>query len=56
MKMKIKTIDQYFDEENEDFDRRVNDFIKDKQVVQITTNNVIGNDNIYTHVLTILYK
>ena len=32
--MKIKTIDQYLDEDNEDFDSRVNDFIKDKQAIQ----------------------
>ena len=54
--MKIKTFDRHFDEENEDFDIRVNDFIKDKQVVQITTNDVINNDNYYFHMLTILYK
>lgn len=53
--MKIKTIDQHIDEKNEDFDTRVNDFIKDKQVVQITTNDVISNDNFYFHTLTILY-
>lgn len=54
--MKIKTIDQHIDEENEDFDSRVNDFIKDKQVVQITTNDVISDDNYYFHTLTVLYK
>ena len=54
--MKIKTIEQYFDEDNEDFDKRVNDFIKDKQVVQITTNDVVNTDNFYTHTLTVLYK
>ncbi|WP_397321106.1 hypothetical protein [Pediococcus acidilactici] len=59
--MKIKTIDQHIDEKNEDFDIRVNDFIKDKQVVQITTNDVISNDvistdNFYLHTLTILYE
>ena len=54
--MKIKTIEQYFDEDNEDFDVRVNDFIKDKQVVQIATNNTVNTDNFYTYTLTILYK
>ena len=54
--MKIKTIDQHYNEENKDFDSRVNDFIKDKQVVQITTNDVISTDNYYLHTLTVLYK
>lgn len=54
--MKIKTINQHINEENEDFDSRVNDFIKDKQVVQITTNDVISDDNYYFHTLTVLYK
>lgn len=54
--MKIKTIDQNIDEKNEDFDSRVNDFIKDKQVVQIKTNNTIDTNNYYFHTLTILYK
>ena len=54
--MKIKTFDQFIDEDNKDFDSRVNDFIKDKQVVQITTNDVVNTDNFYTHTLTVLYK
>ena len=54
--MKIKTIDQYPNEKNEDFDDRVNDFIKDKQVIQITTNDTIGTENDYFHTLTVLYK
>ncbi|WP_270217246.1 DUF2758 domain-containing protein [Pediococcus pentosaceus] len=54
--MKIKTIKQHIDEKNKDFDIRVNDFIKDKQVVQITTNDVISTGNFYMHTLTILYK
>ncbi|WP_444752404.1 hypothetical protein [Pediococcus pentosaceus] len=54
--MKIKTFDQHFREANEKFDIRVNDFIKDKQVVQITTNDVINIDNVYVHTLTILYE
>lgn len=54
--MKIKTIDQHINEKNENFDNRVNDFIKDKQVVQITTNDVFSIDNFYFHTLTILYE
>jgi len=40
--MKIKTISKFLDEDNEDFDSRVNDFLKDKQIVQITTNDVVN--------------
>ena len=54
--MKIKTFDQQFKEDSEKFDSRVNDFIKDKQVVQITTNDTIGTENDYFHTLTVLYK
>ena len=54
--MKIKTIDQYIDEESENFDSRVNDFIKDKQVIQITSNDTTDTENNYFHTLTILYK
>jgi len=54
--MKIKTFDQYIDEDNESFDNRVNDFIKDKQVVQITTNRTASGGVELTHSLTILYK
>jgi len=54
--MKIKTFDQLIDENNEDFDSRVNDFIKDKQVVQITTNRTASGGVELTHSLTILYK
>lgn len=54
--MKIKTIDQYYNESYGDFDSRVNDFIKDKQVVQITTNETVSDDFELTHTLTILYK
>ena len=54
--MKIKTFEQYLDEKNRDFDVRVNNFIKDKQVVQITTDVVVNIDNVYSRVLTILYK
>ena len=53
--MKIKTIDQLYDEAYKDFDKRVNDFIKDKQVIQITTNEIVTND-VVTHTLTVLYK
>ena len=54
--MKIKTFEQLYDEDNESFDSRVNNFIKGKLVVQITTNNVVSTDNIYVHTLTILYQ
>lgn len=54
--MKIKTFYQYVDEENEDFDNRVNDFIKDKQVIQITTNETAGNKYDLTRSLTVLYE
>ncbi|UPI30775.1 hypothetical protein DEDGFLLK_00027 [Lactiplantibacillus phage Gut-P1] len=54
--MKIKTFDLCLDENLEDFDNLVSDFIKDKQVVQITTNDTINTDNYYFHTLTILYK
>ena len=54
--MKIKTIDQHPDEKNEDFDDRVNDFLKDKQVIQITTNDTIDTENNYSHTLTVLYE
>ena len=54
--MKIKTFEQYLDEKNKDFDIRVNYFIENKQVVQITTDVVVSIDNVYSHILTILYK
>jgi len=54
--MKIKTFEQLLGDGNEDFDNRVNDFIKDKQVVQITANETASNDYDLTHSLTILYK
>ena len=56
IKMKIKTFDQYVDEDNESFDNRVNDFIKVKQVIQITTNRTASGGIELTHSLTILYK
>jgi len=56
IKMKIKTFDQYVDEDNESFDNRVNDFIKGKQVIQITTNRTASGGIELTHSLTILYK
>lgn len=54
--MKIKTIDQHDDEAYKDFDKRVNDFIKDKQVVQITTNETVNSDFFYSHTLTVIYE
>ncbi|QAS24299.1 hypothetical protein EQK05_08245 [Lactiplantibacillus plantarum] len=54
--MKIKTFSQYSQESNEKFDSRVNDFIEDKQVVQIITNETASNDYNLTHSLTVLYE
>jgi hypothetical protein len=54
--MKVKTFDQYIDEKNEYFDSRVNDFIKDKQVIQITTNRTASGGVELTHSLTVLYE
>ena len=54
--MKIKTFEQFSDEDNKSFDNRVNYFIKGKLVVQITTDNVVSTDNIYVHTLTVLYQ
>lgn len=54
--MKVKTFDQYIDEENEKFDIRVNDFIKGKQVIQITTNRTASGGIELTHSLTVLYE
>ncbi|WP_155386916.1 hypothetical protein [Pediococcus damnosus] len=54
--MKTKTFEQLIDEDCEDFDSRVNDFIKDKQVFQITTNrNSIGGFK-FIDSLTVLCK
>lgn len=52
--MKIKTFSQGWLENDEKFDSRVNEFIEDKQVVQITTNETTS-DNL-THSLTVLYE
>ncbi|MBU7475722.1 DUF2758 domain-containing protein [Lactiplantibacillus pentosus] len=54
--MKIKTFNQGWQEDSEEFDSRVNDFIKDKQVVQITTNETVSDISDLTHSLTVLYK
>ena len=53
--MKTKTFDIDYDELIEDFNKRVDDFIKDKWVIRVTTNEAIS-DNKFTHSLTILYK
>lgn len=52
--MKIKTFQQYYEEEDSTFDARINDFIKDKQIIQITTNETV-TDGILAHTLTVLY-
>lgn len=54
--MKIKTFSQFWQENDDKFDSRVNDFIKDKQVVQITTNETVSDSFDLTHSLTVLYK
>ncbi len=54
--MKIKTFNQGWLENGEKFDSRVNGFIEDKQVVQITTNETVSDSFDLTHSLTVLYK
>lgn len=54
--MKIKTFNQGWLENDEKFDSRVNYFIEDKQVVQITTNETVSDRFDLTHSLTVLYK
>lgn len=54
--MKIKTFNQGWQENDEKFDSRVNGFIEDKQVVQITTNETVSVSFDLTHSLTVLYK
>lgn len=54
--MKIKTFDQYFEEDTKKFDSRVNDFIKDKHAVQVTTNETASDEYDLTHSLTVLYE
>lgn len=54
--MKVKTFSRSWQEENDEFDSRVNGFIEDKQVVQITTNEAVSNSFNLTHSLTVLYK
>ena len=50
-------LDGYVVEENDEkFDSRVNGFIEDKQVVQITTNETVSDSFDLTHSLTVLYK
>jgi len=50
--MKIKTFVQFIDEDNKDFNSRVNDFIKNKRVIQITTNRTASRGVELTHSLT----
>ena len=54
--MKIKTFSQGWQENDEKFDSRVNGFIEDKQVVQITTNETASDGFDLTHSLTVLYE
>lgn len=54
--MKIKTFSQGWQENDEKFDSRVNGFIEDKQVIQITTNETASDSFDLTHSLTVLYE
>jgi hypothetical protein len=54
--MKIKTFSQGWQENDEKFDSRVNGFIEDKQVIQITTNETVSDSFDLTHSLTVLYE
>lgn len=42
--------------EDEDFDKSVNEFIKDKDVIQISSSDTMLQVDDYTHTLTVLYK
>ena len=52
--MKIKTFEQSINENSEDFNSHVNDFIKDKHDVQIAT-SVIVHGTLELMYLTVLY-
>ena len=53
--MKIKTFWTCCTEDSE-FDEKVNNFIKDKQVIQVSAGDTILPYEDLTHTLTILYK
>ena len=53
--MKIKTFwTEYFNDD--EFDTSVNNFIKDKRVIQILTGDSLSADDDCVHTLTVLYK
>ncbi|WP_187343338.1 hypothetical protein [Lactiplantibacillus plantarum] len=52
--MKIKTFWTSCTED-EDFDKKVNSFIKDKNVTQISTGDTMLPFNDHVHTLTVLY-
>jgi len=53
--MKIKTFwTEYFDDD--EFDTSVNDFIKDKKVIQISTGDSLPANDQYAHTLTVFYE
>ena len=54
--MRTEIFDQYIDEDDKVFNRRISDFIKGKQVIQITINNIVGTDCFYATALTVIYK
>ncbi|TOY75102.1 hypothetical protein DIS16_09955 [Levilactobacillus brevis] len=53
--MKIKTFwTAYFNDD--EFETSVNNFIKDKIVIQISTGDSLPTDDDYVHTLTVLYE
>lgn len=53
--MKIKTFwTEYFNDD--EFETSVNNFIKDKRVIQISTGDSLPADDDYIHTLTVLYE
>jgi len=53
--MKIKTFwTEYFNDD--EFDTSVNNFIKDKRVIQISTGDSLPANDQYVHTLTVFYE
>jgi len=53
--MKIKTFwTEYFNDD--EFETSVNNFIKGKRVIQISTGDSLPADDDYIHTLTVLYE
>lgn len=53
--MKVKTFWNKFTNDDAEFDDKVNDFIKDKNVIQISTGDTVLPYDDHAHTLTILY-